>query len=243
MKNIKEAFPEFSKPSIAIDTVVLRVKNIEDKTNRTISRMQMQVLLVKKSGENQWHLPGTILRLGETSIDAINRIVSSKVDISNIHFEQLYTIMDDLDRDDRGHVISVVYIGMMNEETIDIKDYISNGYEAQWFWVGREYNENKCKRILMNEKSCDKIEELMYDHDKIISDTINRIKGKLMYSDIGFKFIGNKFTIKELENVFNAINERDIPGFRRYIANKIEGTGVMSEGNAFRPAELFIKKQ
>ena len=77
MKNIKEAFPEFSKPSIAIDTVVLRVKNIDDKNNRTISRMQMQVLLVKKSCENQWHLPGTILRLGEISIDAINRIVNS----------------------------------------------------------------------------------------------------------------------------------------------------------------------
>ena len=64
-----------------------------------------------------------------------------------------------------------------------------------------------------------------------------------MYTDVGFNFIGKLFTIKELENTFSAINERTIPGFRRIIGNKVIGTGKMSDGKAFRPAELFMKKE
>ena len=239
MNKVREAFPEFEKPSVAIDTVIMRVNNTDEVDNKSISNKQLQVLLVKRTGDKDWHLPGTILRLGETPRDAIRRIADNKVNAGDVVFEQLYTVADDPMRDERGHIISIVYIGMIPSDTIV---QVGESYEYKWFWVSKQNTNNKF-RVYTSEDGIDSFMYMMYDHDKIVNDTINRLKGKLLYTDVGFNFIGKLFTIKELENTFSAINERTIPGFRRIIGNKVIGTGKMSDGKAFRPAELFMKKE
>lgn len=233
---IKEAFPEFEKPSIAVDTVILRVCDFGEASKRQVASKRLQVLLVKKDGEDKWHLPGTIMRLGETSKAAISRILDDKSKINDITFEQLYTVDNDLERDERGHIISIVYIGMYSNQDIDDNvSIVGDKYESQWFWVDKD-------RCFVNDSTGEVEDTLMYDHANIINDTIARLKGKLLYTDIGFNFIGDKFTIRELENTFVAINERQIPGFRRIIADKIEGTGIISDGKAYRPAELYKRR-
>lgn len=233
--SIKEAFPEFEKPSIAVDTVILRACDFGESTKRQLVGKKLQVLLVKKNNEDKWHLPGTIMRLGETSKAAISRIISDKSKIDNTTFEQLYTVDNDLDRDERGHIISIVYIGMYSNQDIESTiSIVDDKYESQWFWVNKD-------RSFINNSTGEIESELMYDHISIINDTLTRLKGKLLYTDIGFNFIGDRFTIRELENTFVAINERQIPGFRRIIADKIEGTSIMSDGKAYRPAELYKK--
>lgn len=231
--SIKEAFPEFAKPSIAVDTVILRTCDFGEASKRQVASKKLQVLLVKKDSENKWHLPGTIMRLGETSKAAISRIINDKSKINDTTFEQLYTVDNDLERDERGHIISIVYIGMHSNQNIDSKvGIVGEDYKSQWFWVNKD-------RSFVNSDTDELVTTLMYDHVDIINDTITRLKGKLLYTDVGFNFIGDKFTIRDLENTFVAINERQIPGFRRILASKIEGTGIMSDGKAYRPAELY----
>lgn len=238
MAFIKEAFPEFEKPAVAVDTVILRVKDVDVDDINHIPLKQLQVLLVKKPDKQNWHLPGTILRLGETPNDAINRVIAYKKNVNNIAFEQLYTVADDVDRDPRGHIISMVYIGMVNESEV-IEN--AGGYEQGWFWVTKPSTSDRYRKFVSEDLS-ESMQYLEYDHHKIINDTIVRLQGKLLYTDVGFNFIGNEFTLKKLENTFNAINERDIPGFRRIIANKVDKTGKMEVGNSYRPAELYMKK-
>ena len=122
---------------------------------------------------------------------------------------------------------------MHSNQNIDSKvGIIGEDYKSQWFWVNKD-------RSFVNSDTGELVTALMYDHINIVNDTITRLKGKLLYTDVGFNFIGDKFTIRDLENTFVAINERQIPGFRRIIASKIEGTGIMSDGKAYRPAELY----
>lgn len=231
--SIKEAFPGFGKPSIAVDTVILRTCDFGEASKRQVASKKLQVLLVKKDNEDKWHLPGTIMRLGETSKAAISRIINDKSKINDTTFEQLYTVDNDLERDERGHIISIVYIGMHSNQNIDSKvGIIGEDYKSQWFWVNKD-------RSFVNSDTGELVTALMYDHINIVNDTITRLKGKLLYTDVGFNFIGDKFTIRDLENTFVAINERQIPGFRRIIVSKIEGTGIMSDGKAYRPAELY----
>ena len=236
---IKDAFPEFEKPAVAVDTVILRVKDVDVADVNHVPLKQLQVLLVKKPGKENWHLPGTILRLGETPSDAINRVIAHKENVNNIAFEQLYTVADDVERDPRGHVISIVYIGMINDNEV-IEN--AGGYEQGWFWVTKPSTSDRHRKFVF-ESSNEAMTYLEYDHHKIINDTIARLQGKLLYTDIGFNFIGKEFTLKKLENTFNAINERVIPGFRRIIANKVDKTGKMEVGNSYRPAELYVKKE
>lgn len=238
---IREAFPEFESPRIAVDTVIIRTKDIEESTNKKVAMKQMQVLLVKEHNEELWHLPGTMLRLGEIPHDAITRIMKNKVNIKNTEFEQLYTVADDPERDERGHIIALVYIGMHKD--MDVAAFSDDlRYKSQWFWIDRLIGD-ETERKFIGEDTNELVLKLGYDHANIIGDSINRLKGKLMYTDIGFKFIDEIFTLRDLENTFIAINERMIPGFRRYIAPKVEGTGIMSDGKAYRPAELYKKKE
>ena len=229
---MKEAFSEFEKPSVAVDTVILRVKDIAERDGKRLVPKMVQVLLVRKHGSEKWQLPGTIVRLGETSMDAIERKLGAGV-VENGAFEQLYTVDNNIDRDERGHVISIVYLDMLKPNS-DSKGLDLEGYDVQWFWVSRD-------RYFMNVASQEILDGLAYDHKSIISDAIDRIKGKLLYTDIGFNFVGETFTVRELEDTFEALNEYKIPGFRRLISDRITGTGEMSKGNAFRPAEVYRK--
>ena len=229
---MKEAFSEFEKPSVAVDTVILRVKDIAERDGKRLVPKMVQVLLVRKQGSKKWQLPGTIVRLGETSMDAIERKLGAEV-VKNGAFEQLYTVDNNVDRDERGHVISIVYLDMLKPNSKS-KDLDLEGYDVQWFWVSRD-------RYFMNAASQEILDELAYDHKSIISDAIDRIKGKLLYTDIGFNFVGETFTVRELEDTFEALNEYKIPGFRRLISDRITGPGEMSKGNAFRPAEVYRK--
>ena len=229
---MKEAFSEFEKPSVAVDTVILRVKDIAERDGKRLVPKMVQVLLVRQHGSEKWQLPGTIVRLGETSMDAIERKLGAEV-VENGAFEQLYTVDNNIDRDERGHVISIVYLDMLKPNS-DSKGLDLEGYDVQWFWVSRD-------RYFMNVASQEILDELAYDHKSIISDAIDRIKGKLLYTDIGFNFVGETFTVRELEDTFEALNEYKIPGFRRLISDRITGTGEMSKGNAFRPAEVYRK--
>lgn len=235
---IKEAFAEYKKPAIAIDTVLIRTKDIGVVNGVNINGKQTQVLLVRRKGTDLWHLPGTILRLGETPNEAIGRILDNKINIDKTAFEQLYTVADNPGRDERGHVISIVYIGLYkNMEIADVD--IESAYESQWFWVSRRGK----VRQLRGETTDETVTTLDFDHEEIVYDTIQRLKGKLMYTDIAFELVHDTFTIRELENTFNALNEKDIPGFRRYIANKIEETGDKETCTGYRPAKIYKKKE
>lgn len=239
---VKEAFKEFTRPAVAVDSVIFRVVNNEETSNRGIPRKSLQALFVRKKNSDEiWHLPGTMLRLGETSTQALNRIVTDKAQVGDLYFEQLYTVDDNPYRDKRGHIISIVYIGVAKADQ-QIEMAADSEYESKWFWMDLRKDEKSGKRSFESEDSKAIIDTLMYDHTQIFEDALSRIQGKLMYTDIGFKFVGSTFTIKELENVFCAINMNVIPSFRRLILQKIEETGVKTDGNAFRPAQLFRQK-
>ena len=237
-----QAFKEFARPSVAVDSVIFRVVDNEVTTNRGIARKSLQTLLVRKKNTGEkWHLPGTMIRLGETSKEALNRIVNDKAQLGDIYLEQLYTVDDNPKRDERGHIISIVYIGVAKEyQEIEMSE--SSEYESKWFWMSLSKDPFTGRRELESEDSKVITDLLEYDHSKILEDAIERIQGKLMYTDIGFKFVGDTFTLRELEYVFSAINMNVIPSFRRLILQKVEETGTKTGGNAFRPAELFRLK-
>lgn len=235
---VKEAFIGYAKPAVAVDSVILRVKDADEVNNKQISRKALQVLLVKGSDDEKWRLPGSIMKINETPGDVLDRIAKDKAQVDDIYFEQLYTSADDLYRDPRGRVISMIYIGVA-KETSSIELNNETNIESKWFWITKTDNGI---RLTSDDRDNKVYTDLEYDHSKIISDALERVRGKLLYTNIGFKFADSLFTIRELEAVFTAIYRRPIPSFRRIIMSKIEPTGKISVGKAFRPAELYQEK-
>ena len=84
---------------------------------------------------------------------------------------------------------------------------------------------------------------LAFDHTEILGLAVKRLRGKLDYTRIGFALLPERFTLRDLQMVHEAILGRSFnkPAFRRRMLDKgwIEPTGERESGTGFRPAELY----
>lgn len=72
-----------------------------------------KVLLIQRKGEpfdKKWALPGGFVEYGETVEQAAIREVKEEVGI-DVELKELLGVYSEPDRDPRGHVISIVFIG------------------------------------------------------------------------------------------------------------------------------------
>ena len=82
-------------------------------------------------------------------------------------------------------------------------------------------------------------DELAFDHYKIIDYAVERIRNKIEYTPIALNLLPRLFTVKELQNVYEAIMGREILNFRRKMGDMIIETDEVLEGRPFRPAKMF----
>jgi 8-oxo-dGTP diphosphatase len=117
-------------PSITCDVLVLREKF---KTNdKGFLETKNEVLLIKRKNEpfkDCWALPGGFMEIDETLVECAKRELKEETGI-DVNESKLYfkKILDKVDRDSRGRVVSVVYMTHVSQKTIvnagdDAKEY------------------------------------------------------------------------------------------------------------------------
>lgn len=184
---------------------------------------KIKILLRKREGTHagKYSLPGSFLNIDETFEKGIQRVLKDKVDYTknNIYFEQLYTFGEPK-RDPRGRVLSIAYIALVSHDLINIKDKKRNEYFNVY-----------------------KLPQIAFDHKDIISYGIKRLRAKLEYTNIVYSLLPNKFTLTELQSVYESIYNKklDKRNFRKKIDSLkiIKSTGQKKSTGAHRPAELF----
>jgi ADP-ribose pyrophosphatase YjhB (NUDIX family) len=133
-------------------------------------------------------------------------------------------------------------------KTEDDEKYIVQKYllkfEAEDIKMNYEITEKTEKSILRKKVVSyryleDSTEELAFDHYKIIDCAIDRIRNKVEYTPIALNLLPRLFTVKELQNVYEAIMGREILNFRRKMESMIVETDETIEGKPFRPAKVF----
>ena len=102
--------------------------------------------------------------------------------------------------------------------------------------IGRDIFRNKETTYRLLNNSTD---ELAFDHYKILDYGIDRLRNKVEYTPIAFNLLPRVFTVKELQNVYEAIMGREILNFRRKMGEMIIETDEKIEGKPFRPAKVF----
>ena len=106
---------KYEHPYVCTDAVVFRINTEATDNYRKLPEASLSVLLYQRESEpfkGLWSLPGGFLNIDETPEDNIRRKLASKSPVTECYLEQLYTFCD-IDRDPRGRVISVAYLGLM----------------------------------------------------------------------------------------------------------------------------------
>jgi len=86
---------------------------------------------------------------------------------------------------------------------------------------------------------------LAFDHAEITACAINRLRAKLKHSDLAFNLVSEKFTMSELQQVYEAILSKSLAkaAFRRKIKAFVVETGESTQEGWHRRAKLFTHRK
>ncbi|HUY75407.1 MAG TPA: NUDIX domain-containing protein [Ktedonobacterales bacterium] len=206
----------YERPSVTVDVVIL-----------TMRQRRLEALLVKRRHwpfEGMWAIPGGFVNPDESLEDSARRELAEETNVRDVYLEQLYTFGDP-GRDPRTRVITVVYYALIRaEELAGVPQAGDDAAETAWFPV---YT----------------LPTMAFDHENILTYTMDRMRGKLEYTSIGFQLLPPEFTLSELQEVYQAIMNRPLD--KRNFRKKVLSTGILEATTntrnvgRHRPAALY----
>ena len=202
---------------------------------------ELKVLLIERKHDNQadhsMTLPGDLIYDNEDLDTAAKRVLQELTGLKDIYLEQFATFGDpnrvrnpnDVDwlssmrEQPHARVITVAYYSL-----VQLSDYNPEGSSfaerADWVPVSQ-------------------IPTLGFDHNKIADQALARLKEKLRYHPVGFELLPEKFTLGQLQKLYEAIlgRELDKRNFRRKVLNMGFLTPLAEKQKkvSHKPAQLF----
>jgi 8-oxo-dGTP diphosphatase len=168
---------------------------------------QLQALLIKRGFEpekGKWSLMGGFTNHDESTEEAAVRVLRQLTGMDNIYMEQLYCFSD-VNRDPAGRVISIAYFALIN--IADYSEQLQFEHEARWFELSQ-------------------IPDLIFDHKQMVEKAKERLQQKVANHPIGFELLPEKFTLPQLQNLYEAIYEAPLD--KRNFTRKILSLEILN---------------
>lgn len=145
----------------------------------------------------EWSLIGSFVRLQEDVSEAAKRVLKEITGLENVYMEELKTY-GAADRDPGYRCISIGQYALIRINDYD-KELVEK-HGAHWY----DINE---------------VPKLVLDHNQMVKDALDRIKNRARFKPIGFELLPEKFTIPQLQQLYEAIyqKELDARNFRKKV--------------------------
>jgi 8-oxo-dGTP diphosphatase len=189
---------EYPRAALTVDCVVFGFDEGE-----------LKIMLIQRDlppFEGKWALPGGFVRVDETLDEAARRELEEETGIGKVFLEQLYTF-GDIHRDPRERVVSVAYYALVKLSDYSIKA-TTDARNAAWFGVSD-------------------VPKLAFDHDRILAIALQRLQGKVRYQPIGFELLPPKFTLSQLQHLYETVLDQKLD--KRNFRKKIQSMGLLVE--------------
>lgn len=226
----------YAKINVSVDCVIfgwdgehLNVLLIEQKKDDSLEESKSRLAI-----------PGDLVFENEGLDEAANRILKELTNLEGIYLHQFEAFGDpsrvrelkDQDwlkanRDDpNAHVVTVAYFSLVR---MDLVHPEASSFASNTYW-----------------KEMHKIPELAFDHNLIIDKALNRLQQNVEQKTIGFELLPEKFTLTQIQNLYEAILDRDLDkrNFRKSI-KKLDSIIPLNEkqvGVTHKPGQLFEYK-
>jgi 8-oxo-dGTP diphosphatase len=167
---------------------------------------ELKLLLIKRNFEphqGRWSLMGGFLNADEDLEAAAERILYELTGLSNPFLEQLQTF-GSVNRDPVERTISVVYYALVNTDNQDRSTI--QAHNASWISLGNK-------------------PDLIFDHNEMVELALRQLRYKAALHAIGFELMPEKFTIPQLQKVYEAIYDTKLD--RRNFSRKIIATELL----------------
>lgn len=187
---------EYPRPALTTDCIIFGFDGVG-----------LKVLLIERGIEpfkGKWALPGGFVRGNESTVECAKRELYEETGIKNIFIEQSHTFSE-IGRDPRGHVVSVSYYALVKTSDYNVIGG-DDAVRAKWFNI-------------------DLVPSLAFDHEQILQKAFDNIKFKIRHNPIGFELLDEKFTMPDLQLLYELILE--VKFDRRNFNTKMLKTGLI----------------
>lgn len=167
-------------------------------------------------------LVGDLVRPDESLDQATERILVERTGLENLYLEQVETYSA-VDRHPLGRVVSTAYYALMR-----VEDY--------------EFRQNKTQDKV-SWQDISSIGKMAFDHNLILDNCIDRLRKSLIEKPIGFSLLPNRFTLKQLQLLYELI--LNIKLDKRNFRRKLKALDILQEHKdtqsdvSHRPAKLY----
>jgi 8-oxo-dGTP diphosphatase len=204
----------FFKTAITVDTVIFG-----------FDESDLKVLILKRGTEpykDKWALPGDFIYPDENLDSAAERVLEELTGIKNVYLEQV-RVFGAVNRHPGGRVVTVAYFSLVKISRYKLQP---SSFAEKVKWV-----------------SVSKVPDLAFDHNEILDECFHALKYRVRVRPIGFELLPPKFTLTELQHLYEAILEVELDkrNFRKKILSMdfIVDLNESQEGVAHRPARLY----
>jgi 8-oxo-dGTP diphosphatase len=160
----------------------------------------LKLLLFRRRVEplrGEWSLIGSFVKLEEDVSKAAERVLEEITGLKDVFMEEL-RVYGAADRDPGYRCISVGQYALIRLNDYDRELVKEHG--AEWFDVNE-------------------LPKLVLDHGQMVQDALDKLKQKAKIQPLGFELLPEKFTIPQLQSVYEAIfqKELDARNFRKKV--------------------------
>lgn len=205
---------QYPRAALTVDCVVFGFDEAE-----------LKILLIQRGLEpfkGKWALPGGFVRVDETLENAARRELEEEAGLKQVFLEQLYTF-GAVARDPRERVVSVAHYALVKLADHQTKA-ATDAADAKWFPVSNA-------------------PKLAFDHAEILEAALKRLKAKVRYEPIGFELLPPKFTLSQLQRLYEVILEAQLDkrNFRKKVLayDLLIALKEQHSTGRHRPAQLY----
>ncbi|QQQ28678.1 NUDIX hydrolase [Chryseobacterium indoltheticum] len=197
---------------------------------------ELKVLLLQMTYRKQWLLPGGYVKKEEDLDDAAKRVLKERAGISDVYLEE-FAVFGKNKR-------SEVYFEDFDESLWQKQRFVSIGYYALYNpdnanLVVDELSD-KCEWVYLSQL---KEIDLAMDHREIIEKALLTLRERISYKPIGYNLLPEKFTLSELQKLYETILGKELNRGNFY--RKIKNLGILRKldeqrrGGAHKSPDLY----
>lgn len=187
---------------------------------------ELKVLLLEAKYAGAWALPGGFIKKDEHMDDAAKRILKHRTGLDDIYLQQFHTFSEPERSTKKINKQFLKNSGVELEESWMFERFITVAYSAMVDFsmvspVPDSFSSD-CKWFNIHE-----IPAMILDHRNILDKALEHLRLQLNYQPLGYNLLPEKFTMPELQKLYETILDRKLD--RRNFQRKITGTGILKK--------------
>ena len=187
----------------------------------------LKVLLLKVDQSDKWALPGGFIYKQETIENAAYRVLQERTGVKNIFLQQFNAFGDPHRSDPSIHQNRYLEFGVK----IPKDNWLMQRFITIGFYALIDFTEVNLEHAISSEGAewidINKLSNLMMDHEDIVFKALEALRTQLAYLPIGRNLLPKKFTMPELQKLYETILDQKLD--RRNFQRKMIGFGILNK--------------